>query len=101
MAQHNGHFIPAVCPFSGESVQMNGSEAKTAETAKPPLRVKVAQPIELLNHVDERENFDTLHSHIDKVSSSFVSSVKLYFLYYPFRTFNSQNLAKILLPSNI
>ncbi|KAJ8725465.1 hypothetical protein PYW08_003648 [Mythimna loreyi] len=68
MAQHNGHFQPAVCPFSGESVQMNGDE----KSVKPGLRIKVAQPIELVNHVNEgNENFDTLHSHIEEVSSSF------------------------------
>ena len=76
MAQHNGHAIPAVCSFSGESVQLNGDE----KTVKPGLRIKVPQPIELENHVIEGyENFDTLHSHIDEVSSSFVSSFYICF----------------------
>uniref|UniRef100_A0A2A4JQF6 Nitric oxide synthase n=1 Tax=Heliothis virescens TaxID=7102 RepID=A0A2A4JQF6_HELVI len=71
MAQHNGHAIPAVCPFSGVSVQMNG-DADCQKSVKPELRIKVAQPIQLENHVIEGyENFDTLHSEIGEVSSSF------------------------------
>lgn len=76
MAQQNGHCVPVSCPFSGESVQMNG-DANCQKSVKPALRIKVAQPIELENHViDGYENFDTLHSHIDEVSSSFVSNLK-------------------------
>lgn len=77
MAQHNGH-VPGVCPISGVSAQMNGDE----KTVKPGLRIKVPQPIELENHViDGYENFDTLHSHIEEVSSSFVSNFYGHFYY--------------------
>lgn len=70
MDQINGHFVPATCPFSGESVDLKVDSNQ--KSVKPNLRIKVPQPIRLKNHLVLDENFDTLHSRIDEVTS-FVS----------------------------
>lgn len=63
--QYNG--IP--CPFSGASeLKINGQK-----TAKPNLRLKVPQPMKLKNHLVSEENFDSLHSRLEEVTS-FVSN---------------------------
>uniref|UniRef100_A0A2H1VRX6 SFRICE_005611 n=1 Tax=Spodoptera frugiperda TaxID=7108 RepID=A0A2H1VRX6_SPOFR len=71
MAQQNGFIVPSVCPFSGLSAKMNG-DVESQKSEKPALRIKMPQPIELVNHdIEGYENYDTLHSQIDEVSSSF------------------------------
>lgn len=73
MAQQNGFIVPSVCPFSGLSAKING-DVDSQKSEKPALRIKMPQPIELVNHdIEGYENYDTLHSQIDEVSSSFVS----------------------------
>ncbi|XP_026757602.2 nitric oxide synthase-like isoform X1 [Galleria mellonella] len=67
MAQINGHHIPATCPFSADNVHMKGDDSQ--KPVKPNLRVKVPQPIRLKNLIANEENFDTLHSQIEEVSS--------------------------------
>lgn len=64
MERVNGHFVPATCPFSGESV-----EKIDQKSLKPNLRIKVPQPIRLKNHLVSDENLDTLHSRIGEVTS--------------------------------
>lgn len=65
MAQPNGNGIASI---PSESVQVNG-DAIVPKQVKPRLSIKVAQPIELKNHVHEGyDSFDTLHSQMgDKV----------------------------------
>ncbi|XP_035436564.2 nitric oxide synthase [Spodoptera frugiperda] len=71
MAQQNGFIVPSVCPFSGLSAKING-DVESQKSEKPALRIKMPQPIELVNHdIEGYENYDTLHSQIDEVSSSF------------------------------
>ncbi|KAG6452910.1 nitric oxide synthase [Manduca sexta] len=65
MEHVNGHFVPSKCPFSGES----DFKVDNQKTVKPNLRIKVPQPIRLKNHLVNEENFDTLHSRIDEVTS--------------------------------
>ncbi|KAJ0180349.1 hypothetical protein K1T71_003753 [Dendrolimus kikuchii] len=64
MDQVNGHYVPATCPFSGESVEKNDQKS-----VKPNLRIKVPQPIRLKNHLVTDENLDTLNSRIGEVTS--------------------------------
>lgn len=61
----NGEYKPPVCPFRSDrfDIQRNG---------KTNLRIKVPIPMKLKNHLVSEENFDTLHSRLDEVSS-FVS----------------------------
>lgn len=68
MEQMNGHFVPASCPFSGESE----SKVENQKQVKPNLRIKVPQPLRLKNHLLQEENFDTLQSRIGELSN-FVS----------------------------
>ncbi|KAL0893659.1 hypothetical protein ABMA27_013817 [Loxostege sticticalis] len=65
MEQMNGHFVPASCPFSGESE----SKVENQKQVKPNLRIKVPQPLRLKNHLLQEENFDTLQSRIGELSN--------------------------------
>lgn len=78
MDQVNGHYVPATCPFSGESVEKNDQKS-----AKPNLRIKVPQPLRLKNHLESEENLDTLHSRMGEVTS-FVSTY--FFVYTDYKT---------------
>lgn len=71
MDQINGHFVPATCPFSGESVELKVDNNNTKDNnnkVKTNLRVVVPQPIRLKNHIGLEENFDTLHSRTGEVT---------------------------------
>nr|XP_013189994.1 unnamed protein product [Amyelois transitella] len=63
MAQVNGHHAQESCPFIGDSEKENN------KSVKPNLRVKVPQPMRLKNHLAQEENFDTLHSRFDELTS--------------------------------
>lgn len=70
MDQINGNFVSASCPFSGESVELKIDNNN--KPVKTNLRIKVPLPIRLKNHIGLDENFDTLHSRTEEVTS-FVS----------------------------
>lgn len=68
MDQINGNFVSATCPFSGESVELKVDDSNT-KPVKTNLRIKVPLPIKLKHHVNLDENFDTLHSRTEEVTS--------------------------------
>lgn len=70
MEQVNGHFVPASCPFSSDSVDF---KVDLKQNGKPNLRIKVPQPLRLKNHLAQEENFDNLHSRIEEITH-FVST---------------------------
>lgn len=73
MGQINDHGVAA-----SDSGKANGHQQKPS---KRSLRVKVPQPIKLKNHMDNTENFDVLHSHMDEQISYYVSiRISLYVL---------------------
>lgn len=65
MGQINDHSAAA-----SDSGKANGHQQKPS---KKSLRVKVPQPIKLKNHLDNSENFDVLHSHMEEQISYYVS----------------------------
>lgn len=65
MGQINDHNVSA-----SDSGKANGLQQKPS---KKSLRVKVPQPIKLKNLVDDSENFDVLHSHMEEQISFYVS----------------------------
>lgn len=65
MGQINDHNVPA-----SDSGKANGHKQKPS---KKNLHVKVPQPIKLRNHMDNTENFDVLHSHMEEQISFYVS----------------------------
>lgn len=65
MGQINDHTGSA-----SDSGKANGLQQKPA---KKSLRVKVPQPIKMKNHLDNSENFDVLHSHMEEQISYYVS----------------------------
>lgn len=79
MDQMNGHFVPASCPFSGDSVDFKVDQK---QNGKPNLRIKVPQPLRLKNYLDQVENFDNLHSRLEEMTN-FVSTFFITFGFLP------------------
>lgn len=81
MAQVNGHHVPATCPFSGVSVNVD----EHIKHEKPNLRVKVPrQPIRLKNYLSCEEHYDTLAPQIEElthfVSDFYIENKSIYAL---------------------
>lgn len=61
MGEVNDDNVPSV------SDKENGHQRKSS---KKTLRIKVpTQPIKLKNYVDDTENFDVLHSHVESITN--------------------------------
>lgn len=78
MGQINDHSAAA-----SDSGKPNGHHQKPS---KKSLRVKVPQPIKLKNHMDDTENFDVLHSHMEEQISFYVSiKTNIYIFLLPYK----------------